>query len=126
MSETSKRETRANRSVLRGARISPMKVRPVIDLIRNQPVEVALEILGFTPKKAAGLLTEMIESALANVYVDERLDDWDADHLYVAEAYVNEGPTLRRFRPRAQGRAGKIAKRTSHITVILKPQNKKS
>lgn len=121
MNQTEEKETRANRVSLRGARISAMKARPVVDLIRKKSVLDAIEILQFTPKRVSPMLIELIESGLANIEKDARLE-WDPDDLVVAEAYVNEGPTLRRFRPRAQGRATRINKRTCHITVVLEPK----
>lgn len=90
----------------------------VVDLIRGKDVDEALEILQFTPKKAAPLLAKMIDSGISNVEESSDLD-WDVDDLYIAEAFVDEGPTMRRFRPRAQGRATRINKRTSHVTVVL-------
>ncbi len=121
MSKPKRKEHRANQAILRGVRISPYKARVVADLIRNKPVAEALSILEFTPKKASPILAKLINSALSNVEVSNELD-WDIDSLVVAEAYVNEGPTMRRFMPRAQGRATRINKRTSHITVVLKPK----
>lgn len=121
MSKQGKNEHRANRALAKDVRIAPRKARIVIDLVRNKPVEEALEILAFTPKKASPIVSKLINSALHNVMESEQLD-WDADDLYVAEAYVNEGPTLRRFMPRAQGRATRINKRTSQITVVLQPR----
>ncbi len=120
MGKPKRKEHRANRAILRNARISPFKVRIVADLIRNKPVGEALTILQFSSKRGAPLLSKLIESALSNVEESQELD-WDIDELVVAEAYVDEGPTLRRFRPRAQGRATRINKRTSHITVVLQP-----
>lgn len=121
MSKPKRKEHRANRAVLRNVRISPFKARVVADLIRNKPVYEALSILEFTPKKASPILAKLINSALSNVETSQELD-WDIDGLVVAEAYVNEGPTMRRFMPRAQGRATRINKRTSHVTVVLKPE----
>ena len=121
MSKPKSREHRAYRAILRNVRVAPNKARVVADLIRNKPVQEALSILQFTPKKAAPMLTKLIESALTNVETSEKLD-WDIDSLVVAEAYVDEGATLRRFMPRAQGRATRINKRTSHITVVLQPR----
>lgn len=112
---------RANRAVARNVRISPKKVRPVIDLVRAKPILEALDILQFTPRKAAPIIAGAIESAMHNVEHSEELG-WDIDDLVVAEAFVDEGPTLRRFKPRAQGRATRINKRTSHITVVLQPR----
>ncbi len=121
MSKPSRKTHRANRAFGKNIRISPRKARIVVDLVREKPVEEALEILRFTPKKAAPIVSGLIESAIHNVMESEELD-WDTDDLVVAEAYVNEGPTMRRFKPRAQGRATRINKRTSQITVVLQPQ----
>lgn len=112
---------RANRASARNVRISAKKVRPVIDLVRSKPILEALDILQFTPRKAAPVIAKAIESAMHNVEQSEELD-WDVDDLIVAQAYVDEGATLRRFKPRAQGRATRINKRSSHITVVLEPR----
>ena len=121
MSKPSKKEHRANRAVLSNVRVPPNKARVVADLIRNKPVQEALSILQFTPKKAAPMMTKLINAALTSVETSNELD-WDIVSLVVSEAYVNEGPTLRRFLPRAQGRATRLNKRTSHITVVLQPR----
>lgn len=121
MSKPSKKTHRANRALAKNIRIAPRKARIVIDLVRNKPVDEALEILKFTPKKASPIISKLIESAIHNVMESEELD-WDTDELFVAEAYVNEGPTMRRFKPRAMGRATRINKRTSQITVVLQPR----
>ncbi len=92
----------------------------VADLVRSKLVGEALSVLQFTPKKAAPMISKLINSAISNVEESDELD-WDIDELVVAEIYVNEGPTMRRFKPRAQGRATRINKRTSHITVVLQP-----
>ncbi|MDP6943278.1 MAG: 50S ribosomal protein L22 [Myxococcota bacterium] len=106
---------------LRLARISARKARLVADLIRGRDVAEALEILTFTRKKAAPMFKQLVESAVANAeYVAEKNDDSiDIDELVVSQIYVDEGPTLKRFRPRARGMASRINKRTSHITVVL-------
>lgn len=121
MSKPKSKKHRANKASILNIRIAPRKARVVIDLVRNKPVEEALQILQFTPKKASPVVAKLIESAIYNVRTSEQLD-WDADDLYVAQAYVNEGPTMRRFMPRAQGRATRINKRTSQITVVLQPR----
>lgn len=105
------------RAVLRYARISPRKVKIVLDLIRNKPVNVAKGILNNTPKSASELLIKLLDSAQANA---EHNHAMDTDKLYVAECYASQGPTLKRIQPHAQGRAFKILKRTSHITLVLK------
>ncbi len=103
-------------ATLRYARISPRKVKLVIDLIRNKPVGTAAGILNNTPKAASELLIKLLNSAVANA---ENNFGLSADKLYVTEAYANEGPTLKRIQPRAQGRAFRIRKRTSHITLVV-------
>ncbi len=97
-------------------RVSPRKVRQVVDLIRHKDIDEALVILKFCPKGCAAYVKKVVDSAVANA---ERNHDMDRDRLYVAETYVNEGPTLKRFRHRAMGRASRIRKRTSHIVVVL-------
>jgi large subunit ribosomal protein L22 len=97
-------------------RQSPYKVRRVLDLVRGLPVDEARVVLEFTNRKAAGTIVKVLNSAVANAEHNFALD---ADELYVAEAYADEGPTLKRWRPRARGRATKIRKRTSHITIIV-------
>jgi len=96
--------------------ISARKARLVVDLIRGRRVEQALGILEFTDKRAAGLIAKTVKSAVANA---ENTQNVDVDQLYVKQAYVDEGPTLKRFLPRAHGRATPIAKRTSHITIVV-------
>ena len=105
------------RAKLSYARIAPRKVTIVLDLLRNQPLDKALAILQYTPKAASELLYKLVKSAAANA---ENNFNMDKNQLYVAECYVTPGPTLKRVRPRAQGRAYRILKRTSHITVVLK------
>lgn len=105
------------RAVARHVRISPRKARQVIDLIRGKDVEEALTILKFTPKGASPIVEKVLRSAVANA---ENNFEMDVDSLYVAECYVDQGPTLKRIRPRARGMANRIRKRTSHITVILR------
>ncbi|MEE0867908.1 MAG: 50S ribosomal protein L22 [Clostridia bacterium] len=105
------------KAVLRYARISPRKVNIVNDLIRNKNVGVARGILMNTPKAASELLIKLLDSAVANA---ENNFGMDKDKLYVAEIYANAGPMLKRIRPRAQGRAFRIMKRTSHITIVVK------
>ena len=105
------------KAVLRYARISPRKVNIVNDLIRNKDVATARGILMNTPKAASELLIKLLDSAVANA---ENNFGLDTDKLYIAEIYANAGPTLKRIRPRAQGRAFRIRKRTSHITIVVK------
>ena len=97
-------------------RQSPYKVRRVLDLVRGLPVDEARVVLEFTNRKAAGAVVKVLDSAVANAEHNFALD---ADELFVAEAYADEGPTLKRWRPRARGRATKIRKRTSHITIVV-------
>ncbi len=98
-------------------RIAPRKVKIVLDLIRNKPADKAMAILKHTPKAACEPLEKLLKSAIANA---ETNNNMDVTRLYVAECSVSEGPTLKRIRPRAQGRAFRINKRTSHITLVLK------
>ncbi len=101
---------------LKHVRISPQKARLVADQIRGKSVESALEILTFSPKKAARIIKKVLESAIANA---EHNEGADVDELKVARIYVDQGRTLRRWRPRAKGRVNHILKRTSHITVTV-------
>ena len=105
------------RATLRYARISPRKVGIVMDLIRNKPLDEALAILQSTPKAACEPLLKLVNSAAANA---ENNFNMDRNSLYVAECYVCPGPTLKRIMPRDHGRAYRILKRTSHMTVVLK------
>ena len=97
-------------------RISSRKVKLVIDLVRGKDVGEAIAILRLTPKAASPVVEKLIKSAVANA---EHNFNMDIDNLFVKEIYVGEGPTLKRFRPRAQGRATAIMKRTSHITAVV-------
>ena len=110
-------EQKVAKAKLSYARISSRKVKVVIDLIRNKSVGEALAALKFTPKAAAELVEKLLKSAIAKA---ENNHEMDVEKLYVAEIYATQGPTLKRIRPRAQGRAFRIRKRTSHITVVLK------
>ncbi|QNU67609.1 50S ribosomal protein L22 [Ruminiclostridium herbifermentans] len=105
------------RAVLKYARISSRKVKIVLDLIKNKGLDEAYAILRFTPKAAAEVLYKVLKSAEANAVNNNNLN---YDDLFVAEAYATQGPTLKRIQPRAQGRAFKILKRTSHITLVVK------
>jgi large subunit ribosomal protein L22 len=102
------------RAVARHVRISPMKARRVVDLVRGLPAKEALTVLQFAPQAASEQVYKVLASAVANAENNERLDP---DSLLVRSAFVDEGPTLKRFRPRAQGRAYRIRKRTCHITI---------
>ncbi|MGF1730594.1 50S ribosomal protein L22 [Photobacterium kasasachensis] len=100
----------------RFARISPQKARLVADQLRGKPVAQALEILQFSNKKAADLIKKVLDSAIANA---EHNEGADIDDLNVAKIFVDEGPTMKRIMPRAKGRADRILKRSSHITVVV-------
>jgi large subunit ribosomal protein L22 len=104
-------------------RVTPMKARRVVDLIRGQKATDAVATLRFAPQAASEPVRKVVESAIANARVkaDRAGEAFDAGSLVVSEAFVDEGPTLKRFRPRAQGRAARILKRTSHITVVVAP-----
>ncbi len=97
-------------------RIAPRKARLVMDLIRGKDVDNALSVLRFTPRKGAKIIEKVLNSAVANA---QNNHDMNKGELFIAQGYVDEGPVLKRFRPRAQGRASRIRKRTSHITLIL-------
>ncbi len=101
---------------LRHYRMAPRKARLVTDMIKGMEVEKAINTLQVTGKKCAPVIRKLVESAVANA--DQR-GDMDIDALYISRAYVDEGPTMRRFQPRAMGRATRINKRSSHITVVL-------
>ena len=105
------------RAIARHIRISPRKARQVIDLIRGKDVEEALAILQLVPKGGSPIVEKVVRSAVANA---ENNYDMDVDSLYVAECYVDQGPTMKRIRPRARGMANRIRKSTSHITGILR------
>jgi large subunit ribosomal protein L22 len=111
----------------RFVRVTPQKARRVVDLIRGKQAEQAVATLKFAPQAAGETVLKVVESAIANARVkaDRAGEAFDAGSLVVREAYVDEGPTLKRFRPRAQGRASQILKRTSHITVVVAPVEKK-
>ncbi|ESK65763.1 MULTISPECIES: 50S ribosomal protein L22 [Abiotrophia] len=104
------------KAVARTVRIAPRKVRLVLDLIRGKKVGEAIAILKFTPKAGAPIVEKVLMSAIANA---DHNYDLDLENLYVSEAFANEGPTMKRFRPRAKGSASPINKRTSHITVVV-------
>ena len=129
MSTVERRRTSARRESLLGqepgsfasaryARITPMKARRVVDLVRGLPVDEALALLQFAPQAAAETVYKVLESAVANA---ETTEDLDRNTLVVSQAMVDEGPTMKRWRPRAQGRATRINKRTSHITLVVQP-----
>ncbi len=107
------------KAVARYIRISPQKARLVADVVRGLEADKAITTLRFMPKKGARILRKIIESAVANAGQSHEID---VDTLYVKTIYIDGGPTLKRIRPRAMGRAGRILKRTSHITVVLDEQ----
>jgi large subunit ribosomal protein L22 len=104
------------KAVAKYLRISPRKVRLVADIVRGKRVADALTILRFTPKKGARLVHKTLQSAVANA---ENTNSMDMDSLVISKIVVDEGPMLKRWRPRAMGRANRILKRTSHVTVVL-------
>ena len=132
MSVTERRRTSARRESLLGdqpgafasarfVRITPMKARRVVNLIRGKQAQEALAILKFAPQSASEPVYKLVASAIANARVkaDQNNTYLDEQDLYVSKAFVDEGTTLKRFQPRAQGRAFRINKRTSHITIVL-------
>ncbi|WP_395659562.1 50S ribosomal protein L22 [Nocardioides sp.] len=129
MSTTDRQRVSARRASLLGdqpgafasaryTRITPMKARRVVDMVRGLPVDDALSLLQFAPQAASETVYKVLESAVANAETNEGLDRGD---LVVSVAQVDEGPTMKRWRPRAQGRATRINKRTSHITLVVQP-----
>ena len=104
------------KAVQRYARSSAQKTRLVADQVRGMPVQKALDLLQFSPRKAAGLIRKVVMSAVANAVNNESLDP---DTLFISKITVDEGPSLKRIMPRAKGRADRIVKRTSHITVCV-------
>lgn len=104
------------KAVAKTVRIAPRKVRLVVDLIRGKQVGEAVAILNLTPRAASPIVEKVLKSAMANA---EHNYEMDVNSLVVEQVFVDEGPTLKRFRPRAMGRASQINKRTSHITIVL-------
>ncbi|MCD6295111.1 MAG: 50S ribosomal protein L22 [Deltaproteobacteria bacterium] len=104
------------KAVARFVRVSPQKVRLVMAQVRGEKVGDALGLLSFAPQKGAKILKKLVDSAVANAQENA---DLDVDNLYISKIYADEGPTQKRWRPRALGRATKILKRTSHLTVVL-------
>lgn len=104
------------KAIVKYVRISPRKVRQVVDLIRGKKVNEALAILRYTPKRASEVVTKVVKSAAANA---ENNLQMEKDELFVTSCFVDQGPTLKRFQPRAMGRADIMRKRTSHITVMV-------
>lgn len=111
------------KAIAKYVRMSPSKLKPVTDLVRGKDLNEALTILKFTPGRCAELVEKVVQSAAANA---ENNFDMNPDELYVAEVYANQGPTMKRFRAGAQGRASMILKRTSHIGVTLKEKAAKT
>jgi len=109
------------RAVEKFIRMSPRKMRYVVALVRNKSVAEAVDILSLTPKKAALIIKKAVQSAAANATENSNMNE---DDLYISKIYVNEGPTLKRFRPRARGRATRIRKRTAHVVVYVTDGNK--
>ena len=109
-------EKTGTKAVARWVRMSASKARPVLDLIRNKDVQSADEILQFTNREAAHVIRKLLASAVANA---QNNDELDPETLYVKACFADEGPTLKRFRPRARGRAGRINKRTCHLTIVV-------
>jgi large subunit ribosomal protein L22 len=101
--------------------MTPMKTRRVVDLIRGRNAQEALAVLQFAPQAASGPVAKVLASAMANA---ENNLELDPETLWISAAYVDEGPTLKRFRPRAQGRAYRIRKRTSHITIVVTQEDR--
>ncbi len=106
-------------AILRSIRISPQKARLVADQVRSLSVSRALDILTFSPKKGAGLIKKLLNSAIANA---DHNNNADVDALKITRIFVDEGPTFKRMSPRAKGRGNRILKRTSHITVTVSDQ----
>ena len=106
----------ASRAVLKNVRITPRKARLVVNLVKGNPVQYALDLLKLTNKNAAPIVYKMIESAMANARDKSTVD---VDRLIVSEGFVNGGPSMKRWLPRAQGRATPLQKRTPHITIKL-------
>ncbi|WP_425445979.1 50S ribosomal protein L22 [Dethiothermospora halolimnae] len=105
------------KAIAKYVRIAPRKAQIVADLVRGKDVDEAIAILKYTPKKGAKIIEKVVKSAVANA---ENNFDLDRENLYISEIYANEGPTMKRMRPRAQGRGYVIRKRNSHIGVVVK------
>jgi large subunit ribosomal protein L22 len=109
-------EREGTRALLRNTRTSAYKIREVLDLVRNRPVGEARDILRFSERDAAALVLKLLNSAIANA---ENNDGMEADELFVSACFADEGRTYKTFRPRARGRAGRLRKRTAHVTIIV-------
>jgi large subunit ribosomal protein L22 len=114
------------KAVARHVRVTPMKARRIVDLVRGKQAVEALAVLQFAPQAASDPVRKVLQSAIANARVkaDQASEAFDERNLVISQAFVDEGPTMKRFRPRAQGRAARINKRTSHITVVVAPNQK--
>ena len=121
-------DVRLTRASARHVRVTPQKARRVVDLIRGKQATEAVAVLRFAPQAASDPIRKVLESAIANARVsaDRNSEAFDERTLVIQSAFVDEGPTMKRFRPRAQGRAARINKRTSHITVVIAPTGKAS
>ena len=121
-------DVRLTRASARHVRVTPQKARRVVDLIRGKQATEAVAVLRFAPQAASEPIRKVLESAIANARVsaDRNSEAFDERTLVIQSAFVDEGPTMKRFRPRAQGRASRINKRTSHITVVVAPTGKAS
>ncbi|QXM07316.1 50S ribosomal protein L22 [Crassaminicella indica] len=108
------------RAIAKYVRISPRKMKPVVDMVRGMNADEALAVLEYTPRATAKILAKVIQSAKANA---ENNHEMDADKLYIAEVYANQGPTMKRWRAASMGRGVKILKRTSHVGVVLKERD---
>jgi large subunit ribosomal protein L22 len=119
-------EVTVTRASARHVRVTPQKARRVVDLIRGKAATEAVAVLRFAPQSASDPVRKVLESAIANARVtaDRNSEAFDERTLVIQSAFVDEGPTMKRFRPRAQGRAARINKRTSHITVVVAPTGK--
>ncbi len=126
-STAAKEEVMEAKASARHVRVSPQKARRVVDLIRGKAATDAVTTLTFAPQSASEPVKKVLESAIANARfrADRESVAFDERNLVISAAYVDEGPTMKRFRPRAQGRAGRINKRTSHITVVVTQLEKK-
>lgn len=107
----------------RFVKMSPLKIRRVLNLIKDKDVEDALNILHFSPKRAAKVVEKALRSAVANFFLEEEAAKMSPGQIYIKKVYVDQGPTLRRFRPMSMGRVGRIRRRTSHITIVVESRN---
>ena len=128
MSATTEENTMEAMARARFLRVTPQKARRVVDMVRGQDTTTALATLRFSPQGASEPVLKIVESAIANLKVkaDQEGRAFDERNVVITRAFVDEGPTMKRFRPRAQGRAGRINKRTSHITVFVAPKPEKA